>query len=294
MRPRLHPLTLALGLLGGLACAACGDKGAEPVGADSGVDTDGDGLSDAQEALAGTDPGLVDTDGDGIDDHRELTAGLDPLSSDSDGDGYPDGAEVEAGSDPADPESWIYRGGWPYNPDKDALEEPEGDGLVQVGQRLPRAQLLDQHGDLVDLYDFAGQGVPVVISLGGPWCEWCGNMSGWLGGDLPGAEAFAEEFGGEDWYATVPERVAAGELYWLTVIDSSQTKGSPPDWLDVGYWSETWPVEGVPVLLDDERLFVQRLGANAWPAVMLLDEELLLTAWSRDDYTVALDALAEG
>ncbi|MEV5000491.1 Stk1 family PASTA domain-containing Ser/Thr kinase [Nocardioides sp. LML1-1-1.1] len=42
------------------------------------VDTDGDGLSDAQEAQLGTDPNNPDSDGDGISDGQEVTAGTDP------------------------------------------------------------------------------------------------------------------------------------------------------------------------------------------------------------------------
>lgn len=42
-------------------------------------DTDGDGLTDAEEASVGTDPNLADTDGGGIDDLSELLAGLNPL-----------------------------------------------------------------------------------------------------------------------------------------------------------------------------------------------------------------------
>jgi arylsulfatase A-like enzyme len=42
-------------------------------------DRDGDGLSDADEAIAGTDPDVPDTDGGGLNDGDEVAAGLDPL-----------------------------------------------------------------------------------------------------------------------------------------------------------------------------------------------------------------------
>lgn len=44
------------------------------------IDSDRDGLSDAQEAELGTDPLLVDTDGDGYDDQQEVETGHDPLA----------------------------------------------------------------------------------------------------------------------------------------------------------------------------------------------------------------------
>lgn len=43
-------------------------------------DSDGDGISDAEEAEYGTDPNNADTDGDGIDDAQEIAYGLDPLN----------------------------------------------------------------------------------------------------------------------------------------------------------------------------------------------------------------------
>ncbi|MBN2799003.1 MAG: hypothetical protein JXX28_07630, partial [Deltaproteobacteria bacterium] len=69
-----------------------------------GLDTDGDGLTDEQEAALGTDHTAPDTDGDGLSDGVEvLSVGTDPLDSDTDGDGLADGAEVLAvGTDPLD------------------------------------------------------------------------------------------------------------------------------------------------------------------------------------------------
>jgi outer membrane protein OmpA-like peptidoglycan-associated protein len=59
------------------------------------VDTDGDGLTDAEEAELGTDPRNPDTDGDGLTDYEEVRVyGTDPLNPDTDYDGLTDGEEV--------------------------------------------------------------------------------------------------------------------------------------------------------------------------------------------------------
>jgi|WetSurMetagenome_2_1015567.scaffolds.fasta_scaffold09173_5 hypothetical protein len=68
------------------------------------VDTDGDGLTDKQEAALGTDPLKIDTDGDGLTDYEEINVyNTDPLKTDTDGDGYADGAEVRNGYNPNGP-----------------------------------------------------------------------------------------------------------------------------------------------------------------------------------------------
>jgi hypothetical protein len=56
-------------------------------------DIDGDGLTQAEETILGTDPLLFDTDGDGLGDGDEVAAGTDPFVEDSDGDGVLDGAD---------------------------------------------------------------------------------------------------------------------------------------------------------------------------------------------------------
>jgi hypothetical protein len=58
-------------------------------------DTDGDGLSDAEEAAYNTDPLNRDYDADGLLDGEEVYVyGTDPLNNDTDGDGLLDGEEV--------------------------------------------------------------------------------------------------------------------------------------------------------------------------------------------------------
>lgn len=71
------------------------------------VDSDGDGLSDEEEATRGTNALLVDTDGDGLEDGAEINDHLtDPVKVDSDGDRWPDGVELSLNLDPNDPESF--------------------------------------------------------------------------------------------------------------------------------------------------------------------------------------------
>jgi hypothetical protein len=71
----------------------------------SNTDTDGDGITDANEIANGTDPTKADTDGDGINDKDEIIIGTNPTLADSDSDGTNDKAELEAGSNPKDANS---------------------------------------------------------------------------------------------------------------------------------------------------------------------------------------------
>jgi len=73
---------------------AAGSVG-EGVAVDLPKDSDGDGLTDDEEAKLGTDPFLKDTDGDGLTDGDEVKIyKTNPLNADTDFDGLTDGQEV--------------------------------------------------------------------------------------------------------------------------------------------------------------------------------------------------------
>ncbi len=81
-------------------------------------DSDGDGLSDGAEMEIGSDGMLADTDGDGLSDAQEVAAGTGVVTADTDGDGLSDGAEIELGTDPQSRDT-----------DRDGLE----DGIESTG-----------------------------------------------------------------------------------------------------------------------------------------------------------------
>ncbi len=66
----------------------------------AGLDSDSDGLPDAEELRLGTDPFNADSDGDGLNDKEEIDSATNPLNPDTDGDGLNDGDEKRFGTNP--------------------------------------------------------------------------------------------------------------------------------------------------------------------------------------------------
>ena len=94
----------------------------------------------------------LDGDGDGLDDCTEEELGLDPTSDDTDGDGIVDGMEMDCGSSPLDATEACYECGWGrHNPGN--IQSTGSD----YGDVMDNISLVDQCGEMVDIYDFAGE-----------------------------------------------------------------------------------------------------------------------------------------
>ncbi|MFO0727445.1 MAG: Ig-like domain-containing protein [Myxococcota bacterium] len=140
------------------------------------LDSDNDGLTDAEERSAGTDPMDADSDDDGVIDGEEPnwrvdTDGdgrIDALDPDSDGDGILDGTElaktapasgtdVSRGNFVADADPTTHTNPLLADTDRgsvpDGVEDTNKDGKVDVGERDP----LDPRDDVADA---DGDGIP--------------------------------------------------------------------------------------------------------------------------------------
>lgn len=106
----------ALLLLGLITSPATVGAQSAPIQPVEFVDSDGDGLSDADEATYSTDPNTYDTDGDGYGDNQEVVNGSDPLDdnsipangqpgADTDGDLLSDETENQIGTDSTKPDT---------------------------------------------------------------------------------------------------------------------------------------------------------------------------------------------
>lgn len=268
-------------LLAGLACRyEAGPDSSVPHGDSAPVDSAGESAGDSGADTAAP----PDTDQDRLTDADEARYGTDPHDPDSDDDRYLDGDEVAEGTDPLDPESRIYTGYWPYNPEKGALDDPGWAGTAAWGERLPRARWLDQHGEAVDLYDFAGQGVPVLVNNCAIWCDWCYDVDAWLLGQPSRLDSYTVE-----WKDGIPEMVREGRVWWITVLDEDLERGTI-DLPEVQDWYEAYPNARVAVLADFEKVLSSWLVEVEPPTLAAFDEELLLEHQDNNEFKNVLEA----
>ncbi len=293
----MRTLVLGLSILS-TGLMACQDKS---DGGDSGAAASSEPASSEDDGTADEDDG-TDSDGDGLTDAQEASLGTDPNAPDTDGDGYSDGAEAEAGSDPTDAESGIYIGGWPYNPDKDALGSPGWDTTAAVGVQVPRFTAIDQFGQTVDLYDFAGHGKPIVIDTGTIWCVPCKALAAYLAtGDMSHLVWDQDEETGEDeyypwWdasYEGLAERVSSGEIYWITVLFSTSESHGPSTQEDCEAWDAEFPNPAIPVLADSDLLLHDWIPVGSYPLLNLLNDDMTLRVHETGGPFSVLRELAE-
>lgn len=275
MTRRLLPL-LCAPLLLTLACDDPSDGG-------GGDEVNEGDTSSQDETDEGTDDSaLLDTDEDGLTDIEEAEIGTDPNVKDTDDDGYWDSWEVWEGTDPLDPASKIYTGDWPYNPDKDDLEQGSfGSATTQVGSKFPRATFIDHWGEEVDNYDFANH-IPqegaqpsyFIVDMSAMWCGPCHNMADWIAGV---DNANTADF--QALYPTVREKVASKRIWWWTFIVENAGGGNAA-LTDAQSWYQQHTDDHIPIFVDEGKQVLNIYNGGQFPFLFLLDPELGVEYWA--------------
>ena len=247
------------------------------------ADSDDDGLTNGHEKRIGSDPNNPDSDGDGLLDGEEVEFGSDPTVADSDGDGYSDFSEYQEDTDPNDSSDVVFTSGWPHNPFKDDLEDPGFETDARNGDRIGRLITFDQFGEEVDLYDWAGQGKPILMDVSAQWCGPCQQMSTWLGG---GNDSFYSEFN------PIRDAVDNGDILWVTVL-SENSAGRQPTENTTRWWDEQFPHPNIAVIADQDYAVLTQLGLTAYPSVYFLDENMVLIERAGRDNLKAMDEAME-
>ena len=209
--------------------------------------------------------------------------------------------DVDGAGDTATEETSPYVGGWPFNPDKDDLGDPPWTPPGQVGDQVPHFMAVDQYGDTVDLYDLGGHGVPIVIDMGTIFCAPCKDLAAYLSdGDMSHLIWGVDEETGENeyypwWgaeYEGLREFVAAGEVYWVTVLFNESASG-PSSEEECAAWHEEFPNPYIPVLADSGLKLKTWLGIESYPTLNLLNSEMVLEIHSTSGPFAVLRHLGE-
>lgn len=238
----------------GLTNAEEADLGTDP----DNVDSDEDGLRDLKETTVGTDPLVADTDGDGLSDGDEVKEhDTDPLVADMDKDGFLDGEEIDAGSEPTVEFSWPYgTGKWPdFSWKADGVTAGEWD----YDQVLPNAAYVDQYGNEVSLHQFYGMVFLIDFSAG--WCGPCRSAA-------VGAQPMFEELR------------ADGFIVLHAMVDDNSNTGTIEDDEFLVSWADDYDID-FPVMEQTDGdassdLYSAGVSSGGIPFMMLVGRDMVI------------------
>ncbi len=126
----------------------------------------------------------------------------------------------------------------------------------KVGDHPCNFSLMDQNGNMVDLYDYHDK--VIVIDLSTMWCGVCHNI--------------AQE--GDEWV----NDYGADNFIWLTILVDNAT-GDPPTLADIQQWASQYNIT-IPVLVGDRSLVDLNAETgypcSGWPTLVVIDQNMVL------------------
>ena len=227
-------------------------------------------------------------------------------ATDNDRDGYSDAQEIHARTDPNNHKSIIYSGLWPYNINKNKIQDP-GFGecpnavgcectninkcpeqttcqklfigsycIPSLGITIPRFKGIDQFGEIVDIYDFANQGKNILIEIGSAGATPSQELSAWrsyLHEDVKRRKWWKEKF------EKMHEIIDNGEVLWIHVLHLNKQKEAPTA-STVSSWYESYSHDNIVILADPEAKLKQWVRPTGMPTIVLLNEKMELIVHS--------------
>ena len=218
-----------------------------------------------------------------------------------------------------------YFGGWPINEEKNQIQDPgfipDCDSLDVLkktgcecladrdcysgkcfnsprvgkyciqgkGTIFPRYKLMDQYGEMVDLYDFANQGKLIVIEFSTSWCQPCKDFAAWLSfGDqtVTSHRFWKEEF------SIIKELIKKEKIYFINI--QSQDRYREPSSLEsIEEWAYDYPDEMIPIFSDSNYDVRNWARVTAYPTMIVLNEKMEILQFSIRGWQDALKFLSD-
>ena len=223
------------------------------------------------------DEGELDPDEDGLTNDEEEALGTDPDNADSDGDGTLDGDEIDDGTNPLYEYSRTYEGGYNVGFCESAPDTTGATGegrydtttwdAYQNGDVPENFTLMDQHGEMVDLYSFCGK--HIVFAVGAGWCGPCRSVA---------AELQAEQ---DEWRDE--------NVQYIEII-SQDDYGNAPDQAFLETWASDYGFTDIPVLALTERDQTSREAFYAHLSMTFDRDGYIPSIWQVDDTMTIVSA----
>ena len=218
-----------------------------------------------------------------------------------------------------------YFGGWPTNKDKDKIDNPgfefkcsedsdkkelgciclsdeeceSGDCFQspRVGQYciqskgtvFPRYSLIDQYGEDVDIYDFAGHGKLIVIEFSTSWCQPCRELASWLSyGD---SQVTTHQWW-KPGYDIIKDLVHNDKIYFINIQIQDAYK-EPASLFSIEDWFQEYPDEKVPILGDSNYHVRDWMRITGYPSVIVLNDKMEVVQFSIRGWHDAFNFLSD-
>tara|TARA_Y100001970_G_C14236681_1_gene862263 strand:- start:915 stop:1655 length:741 start_codon:yes stop_codon:yes gene_type:complete len=217
-----------------------------------------------------------------------------------------------------------YFGGWPTNENKDKIDDPgfefdcsedldkRGLGCMcfsddecasgacfssprvgryciqNKGTIFPRYKLIDQYGEIVDLYDFANQGKLIVVEFSTSWCRPCKELAAWFSyGD---GEVLKNRWWKPE-YNVIKDLVHKDKIYFINIQIQDQYK-EPASLISVEDWFQRYPDDKKPILADSNYQVRDWVRITGYPTVIVLNDKMEIVQFSVRGWHDAFDFLS--